>query len=165
MFFTHAVLQAERNLGNYILQVSTHGCKASVHGAGASSDKIRTKEVWVPTPEPQELRRRSSSLQKLDAGACGQSEGTNASREVPSSQIQARDQNNTKDLRYADEVVTISEMELRIKSLESQLATRGAQRSLPERVLPSEHHCAGERAMTQPLRRELGEQASRSPQK
>ncbi|CAO2640480.1 hypothetical protein LEMLEM_LOCUS25360 [Lemmus lemmus] len=79
--------------------------------------------------------------------------------------IQARDQNNTKDLRYADEVVTISEMELRIKSLESQLATRGAQRSLPERVLPSEHHCAGERAMTQPLRRELGEQASRSPQK
>lgn len=80
-------------------------------------------------------------------------------------QIQARHQNNTKDLRDADEVVTIGEMELRIKTLESQLATRGAQHSLQEEVLPSEQDCVGERGVTQPLRRKLGEQASRSPRK
>ncbi|XP_041910978.1 uncharacterized protein LOC119810605 [Arvicola amphibius] len=79
--------------------------------------------------------------------------------------IQARNQNKTKDLRDADEVVMIDEMELRIKSLESQLATRGAQHSLWEGALPSEHHCAGKRGVTQPLLRELGEQASRSLRK
>lgn len=80
-------------------------------------------------------------------------------------QIQARDQNDTKDLRDADEVVTVGEMELRIKTLESQLATRGAQRSLREGVLPSEQDCVGEPGVTQTLRRKLGEQASRSPRK
>ncbi|XP_059131330.1 LOW QUALITY PROTEIN: ankyrin repeat domain-containing protein 26-like [Peromyscus eremicus] len=52
---------------------------------------------------------------------------------------QARDENNTEDLRDTNDVVTISQMELRIKNLESQLATRGAQQSLREggRLNPS----------------------------
>lgn len=65
-------------------------------------------------------------------------------------------------------MVTIGEMELRIKTLESQLeSTRGAQRSLQEG--DSEHRAqlcwrAGG-AVTQPLLTELGEQASPSPRK
>ena len=67
-----------------------------------------------------------------------------------------------------DEVVTIGEMELRIKTLESQLeSTRGAQGSLREG--DSEHRAplcwrAG-RALTQPLLRELGKRAGLSPRK
>ncbi|XP_015847305.1 uncharacterized protein LOC102922011 isoform X6 [Peromyscus maniculatus bairdii] len=77
---------------------------------------------------------------------------------------QARDENHTEDLRDTNDVVMISQMELRIKNLESQLATRGAQQSLREGGrLKSEHPYAGESGLTQPLRKEPSEQAKQSP--
>uniref|UniRef100_A0A8C6HIA1 Ankyrin repeat domain 48 n=1 Tax=Mus spicilegus TaxID=10103 RepID=A0A8C6HIA1_MUSSI len=48
------------------------------------------------------------------------------------SEIQARDQNNIENLRDTNDAAMISQMDLRIKNLESQLARRGAQRRLLE---------------------------------
>ncbi|CAH6993852.1 Ankrd36 [Phodopus roborovskii] len=79
---------------------------------------------------------------------------------------QARDQNNTEDLRDTNEFVTLDQMELRIKNLESQLAMREAQQSLHEGgVLKPEHCYAEESSMMPPLRAELSEQAKQSPRK
>ncbi|NP_076305.2 ankyrin repeat domain 36 isoform 2 [Mus musculus] len=51
---------------------------------------------------------------------------------VRESEIQARDQNNIENLRDTNDAAMISQMDLRIKNMESQLATRGAQRRLLE---------------------------------
>ncbi|XP_040602563.1 ankyrin repeat domain-containing protein 30A-like [Mesocricetus auratus] len=75
---------------------------------------------------------------------------------APELATQARDQNNTEDLRDTNGVVTLDQMELRIKNLES-LHEGG--------VREPEHHYAEESGMIPPLRTELGEQAKWSPRK
>nr|XP_021488335.1 ankyrin repeat domain-containing protein 26-like [Meriones unguiculatus] len=78
---------------------------------------------------------------------------------------QARDQNNIESLRYTNDATALRQMDLRIRSLESQLATRGSQHRLHRGLLEDAQHRAEEQSVTQPLRTELGKQAQRSPRK
>ncbi|XP_076794301.1 uncharacterized protein LOC117712380 isoform X2 [Arvicanthis niloticus] len=80
------------------------------------------------------------------------------------SETQARDQNNIENLRDTNEAAMISQMELRIKTMESQLATQGAQQRLHGRgMLEHKHRHAEESGLPQPVRTELNEQAKQSP--
>ncbi|XP_055480022.1 ankyrin repeat domain-containing protein 26-like [Psammomys obesus] len=78
---------------------------------------------------------------------------------------QARDQNNIESLRDTNDATALRQMDLRIRSLESQLATRGSQHRLHRGLLEDSQHCAEEQSVTQPLKTELGQQAQRSPRK
>ena len=67
------------------------------------------------------------------------------------------------NLRDANDAAMISQMDLRIKNMESQLATTGAQQRLHGGgMLRHRHHREEEGSPAQPVRAELGRQAKQS---
>ncbi|GAB1295773.1 Ankyrin repeat domain 36 [Apodemus speciosus] len=80
------------------------------------------------------------------------------------SETQAREQTNMENLRDANGAAMISQMDLRIKDMESQLATSGTQQHLHGGgMLRHKHHHAEEGSPAQPVSAELREQAKQSP--